>query len=702
MADRPSGFTPRSDDGEPAKQCDGTVALSALLGRLRRFPVSVLVTVTAVVLVVSSRMMHAEPDFPHHPPVACLALVAVALTSVLAERALGSVRTLLVGVGAPTLGVLATLLTVTVGSALGEAHAEFAVGQPLFAPSIVATALLGAVTATMPPRRRWRTRIALWTVVLTLVLFAGHGSDLARALATLFGTAAGALVVRRSSRPDSGPTRDLVTARTIVVSTLTALGAGTLVTLVVPDPDGVLSVFADAMSDHSVVVVGILLLCAAWLVHRGRRVGIALATGVLVVLVVVLAEVFVIEPMRSGTVEWQGLGLDALEWQVTLLGAWLVPAAVLLTVLALHGRLVRARFRAGGSSRDDLVEMLRDGDAGTLGHMGTWHGNATWTHPRGLGAVAYRVRGDVALTVSDPACAAADRAEVVRAFAAFCDRNGWVPAFASVHESIRAILAADGWTALPVGVEAVLDVTAFDLRGKKRQDLRTASNRADREGLVDEWTTLAALDDATRAEVEAICSRWAADRRLPEMGFTLGGFRELDDPDVRLMLAVTGDGHVSAVTSWLPVHEHGSLTGYTLDVMRRGEDGMPGVMEFLIARTALRARDAGLTTISLSGTPLAAHAGAGAWVVRGSMLVARVLEPVYGFRSLQRFKEKFGARHEPLWLVVPTALHVPRVGRALAGAYLPGLRPKHLWALRQAHRSAAAAQSSRSTASSRS
>ncbi|ROS67773.1 lysylphosphatidylglycerol synthetase-like protein (DUF2156 family) [Curtobacterium sp. PhB141] len=688
MADRPSWITPRGDDAGSGAVWDETVAPQALFGRLVRFPVSVVAAVVAVAVVLSARMTHAEPDFPHHPPVACLALAAVVLTTVLAERSLGSVRTLVIGVGAPVLALLATLLTVTIGSALGEAHAEFAVGQPLFAPSIVAAALLVAASAAMPTQRRWRTRLALWTVVLTLVLFAGHGSDLARALATLLGTAAGVLVVRRASRPDARTTRDTVSARTVVVSALIALGAGTLVTPVVPNPDGVLSLFADAMSDRSAVVTGLLLLCAAWLVHRGRRAGIALATGVLVTLTAVLADVFVIEPMQDGAVQWQGLGLDALEWQVTLLGAWLVPAAVLLTVLALHGRLVRRRFHAAGACRDDLVEMLRDGDAGTLGHMGTWHGNATWTHPGGLGAVAYRVSGDVALTVSDPACSAADRAEVVTAFAAFCDRNGWVPAFTSVHEPIREILAAEGWTALPVGVESVLDVTAFDLRGKKRQDLRTASNRAEREGVHDEWTTFAALDDDRRAEVAAICTRWAADRRLPEMGFTLGGFRELDDPDVRLLLAVAADGHVTAVTSWLPVYEHGALTGYTLDVMRRGEDGMPGVMEFLIARTALRARDAGLTIVSLSGTPLAAHAGARSLVAHGSVLLARVLEPVYGFRSLQRFKEKFGARHEPLWIVVPTPLHVPRVARALAAAYVPGLRPKHLWALRQAHRPA--------------
>ena len=59
---------------------------------------AVLMAVTAAVLVVTARIAHAEPDFPHHPPVACLALLGVVLTVVLAERSLGSVRTLLIGV----------------------------------------------------------------------------------------------------------------------------------------------------------------------------------------------------------------------------------------------------------------------------------------------------------------------------------------------------------------------------------------------------------------------------------------------------------------------------------------------------------------------------------------------------------------------------------------------------------------------------
>ncbi|MGU3410187.1 bifunctional lysylphosphatidylglycerol flippase/synthetase MprF [Microbacterium sp. M1A1_1b] len=663
------------------------MAIRPVLDRLRRYPVTLVVTGAIVVLVVGARLAHAEPDFPHHPPVACLALVATVLATALAERTLGSVRTAVIGVVVPTVAVLGTQLAVTIGDALGEAHAEATRGQPMLAPSVIAVTLFAAASAGLPAQRRWRMRTVLWTLTLTLLLFAGHGSDVTRALGALLGTAAGALVVHRASRPT---TRDHLTPRTVVVATLVALGGGTLVTLVVPDPDGVLSPFADAMSDRAGVLVGVLLLVAAWLVHHGRRAGVVVATGVLVVLTAVLADVFLIEPMTDSAVQWQGLGLDEVEWQVTLLGAWVVPAAVLLAILVLRGRLVRAPFRAA-SEPSALVAMLRGGDAGSLGHMGTWRGNAVWSHPDGLGAVAYRVRGDVALTVSDPVCAAADRATVIDAFVVHCQDNGWIPAFTSVHEPVRAILAPEGWTALPVGVEAVLDVTTFDLRGKRRQDLRTASNRADREGVRDEWTRFEQLDAGQRAEVEAICTRWAADRRLPEMGFTLGGFRELDDPDVRLALAVDASDRVVAVTSWLPVYAHGALTGYTLDVMRRGDGGMPGVVEFLIARTALRSREAGLTTLSLSGTPLAAHDPASHAVMdRGSRLLARLLEPAYGFRSLQRFKEKFGAAHEPLWLVVPTPLHVPRVARALASAYLPGLRPRHLWELRRAHRAAGA------------
>ena len=54
-----------------------------------------------------------------------------------------------------------------------------------------------------------------------------------------------------------------------------------------------------------------------------------------------------------------------------------------------------------------------------------------------------------------------------------------------------------------------------------------------------------------------LSEEWLAAKGLPEMGFTLGGLDELDDPAVRCLIAVDADGRVHGLTSWLPAHRDG-------------------------------------------------------------------------------------------------------------------------------------------------
>ena len=77
--------------------------------------------------------------------------------------------------------------------------------------------------------------------------------------------------------------------------------------------------------------------------------------------------------------------------------------------------------------------------------------------------------------------------------------------------------------------------------------------------------------------MRAISEEWVADKGLPEMGFTLGGLDELADDEVRCLIAVDADRTVHGVTSWLPVHRDGEVVGWTLDFMRRRDDGFRGV-----------------------------------------------------------------------------------------------------------------------------
>ena len=48
-----------------------------------------------------------------------------------------------------------------------------------------------------------------------------------------------------------------------------------------------------------------------------------------------------------------------------------------------------------------------------------------------------------------------------------------------------------------------------------------------------------------------------------------------------------------------------------------------------------------------------------------------LLEPVYGFRSLHAFKAKFRPRYESLHLLYRDEADLPRIGLAIARAYLP-------------------------------
>ena len=123
------------------------------------------------------------------------------------------------------------------------------------------------------------------------------------------------------------------------------------------------------------------------------------------------------------------------------------------------------------------------------------------------------------------------------------------------------------------------------------------------------------------------------------------------------------------------------MRGWTLDVMRRLPDGFRPVTEFLIASACLSFKDSGAEVVSLSGAPLA-HAGAGGVdsepLDRLLGTLGEALEPLYGFRSLESFKQKFSPRSEPVYLVFPDEAALPRIGLALTAAYMPGASMREL------------------------
>ncbi|WP_144763350.1 bifunctional lysylphosphatidylglycerol flippase/synthetase MprF [Curtobacterium sp. 9128] len=462
-----------------------------------------------------------------------------------------------------------------------------------------------------------------------------------------------------------------------------------------------LSIIASVLVPLATATVLVLLRRSFTVVPSRRRVVrfagiVALAVGVVVTVLLVVADasptrvsdplrllVAALGPIAPITVIEHLTTLDpALRVSLGLAG----PLLWLVVAIAAIGPTGAARADADSEEvrhdRDRARALLIAGGGDTFGWMTTWQGNAYWFAEDGRAGVAYRRNGTVAVTVGGPFGYPDARPDALVAFARHCDDNGWTPVFYGVDAEVAGTLTAVGWRTLPVAQDADFDPRTWTTSGKRKQDVRTAVNKARRDGLTATWSSWQDLPPATIRQIEAISEEWVAERELPEMGFTLGGVDEMRDPAVRTLVAQDAEGTVLAVTSWLPSFREGRVVGWTLDVMRRTDAAPNGVMEFLVASAADQMRADGVERLSLSAAPLAQAPGAESEPGQDLLdLVGGVLEPVYGFRSLLRFKLKFGPDLHALALAFPDPVALPAIGIAVVRAYLPDLSLRHAVAL---------------------
>ena len=380
-------------------------------------------------------------------------------------------------------------------------------------------------------------------------------------------------------------------------------------------------------------------------------------------------------------------------WIVALAAVWLV----------LQRRLHRTD--AGAEDRDVARSLIRQG-GDSLSWMALWEPNKYWFSPDSRGGVAYQQHGNVALTLAGPFGPAESHEDTAAGFMRYCVEHALIPCLYSCTDQLWPMLRARGFRRVAVAQETRLAVRSLEFKGKEWQNVRTALNRAEKTGVQAVWGRYADFAPALRAQLSEVSEEWAAQKSVPEMGFTLGGIDELEDEEVLCCLAVDAEGRVQGVTSWLPVFDGGRLVSWTLDFMRRRGDAFPGVMEFLIASAVQELRST-VEVISLSGSPLAkdpsrgaaqgptpdtgqdprqdprqdtanladvAGNDAGSEGLAGILdVVGRALEPVYGFRSLATFKSRFKPEYRTLYLYYQDPLQLPAMGRALSRAYLPGL-----------------------------
>lgn len=510
----------------------------------------------------------------------------------------------------------------------------------------------------------WRVRA--WLVLLAFVfvamLFWGSLADLEHLLAVLL-----ILFVDRSLRIQRTTVRE---QRFIAFVSVIVLGVIQVVTILVPTdgPFGPTEPVSGGFIDFAIDAIVILLIANG--LRRGRRwawvlgvilAAINIAVAALVLVVIIITSEAQLEARIDGETELA------------------MASGVLWLLMLIYLVWVRRAFRARRKSTiglaptptvEDVKQLLRDEGGGTLSWMTTWDGNS-YARTSG-GIVAYQRRAGVALALADPMGPPASRAASVDEFIRMAEHAGLVPCFFSADDSTRAAVPAT-WRSLVVADDTIVDLPGLQFTGKQWNSVRSSLNRAGREEMTFRMTRLTDEPWGVQQQLRAISEMWVGDKGLPEMGFTLGTLVEAEDPEVRLALAVSPEGNIDGFLSWLPVYGgDGTVRGWTLDLMRRREGGFAPVMEFLIGSSAKLFSEEGAQVMSLSGAPLAHEYPPDAGLIATlSDKLATALEPVYGFQSLHRFKQKFHPRYETLYLLYRDESDLTRIGGALTRAFLP-------------------------------
>jgi lysylphosphatidylglycerol synthetase-like protein (DUF2156 family) len=286
------------------------------------------------------------------------------------------------------------------------------------------------------------------------------------------------------------------------------------------------------------------------------------------------------------------------------------------------------------------------------------------------GVVAYALWWNIAVVLADPICRPDCREKLVHGFIHHCRTCDWKPVFYCSHYSNREIYDRAGFQLVRIAEEARLKLAEFKLDGARFQNLRTARNKARKNGLVFGWYggDGTSQDEQLEQQLLDLSKEWLARKRGGEMSFDLSSFNKQTIREKGAAVVRSPDGRLEAFATW---HSYAHGRGRCLDLMRSHVQARD-VMDFLILEAMQSFRDQGVEEVCFGSAPLANTADPSEHNVydRSIRFVFENLERFYGYKRLFFFKQKYYPCWKPRYLAYPCGTSLLLVGLAIAGVHL--------------------------------
>ncbi len=251
--------------------------------------------------------------------------------------------------------------------------------------------------------------------------------------------------------------------------------------------------------------------------------------------------------------------------------------------------------------------------------------------------LAFKVTRHFAIVLEDPVAASPEAIrDIIAAFEAYCLNNGFVAVYYRVPESSLPIYRSLGKKSFPIGEEAVVNLCAFTLEGKKMKPTRNALNRLQEEGYRMKMYE-PPLKEGLLQKLEQVSDAWLASLGQKEIAFTQGIFDKAILKNHTMVTIEDAEERVVAFLNLIPDYAPGEAT---YDLIRKLEDAPNGVLDMLLTLTFLSLKEKGYTSVNMGLAPMSGIEGVN--LTERSVKYAYEHVKAFGhFKGLRKYKEKY-------------------------------------------------------------
>jgi phosphatidylglycerol lysyltransferase len=257
----------------------------------------------------------------------------------------------------------------------------------------------------------------------------------------------------------------------------------------------------------------------------------------------------------------------------------------------------------------------------------------------GKGFLAYRSLWGATLVLADPVCAEQDRKTIIGEFLKHHPNTGFIQITEPVAELIHNEF---GYYATQFGIETVVDLKNWSLKGKKKQILRTSLNKTREQGI-----TIRECYEETRHH--QLSKAWMSTRKIKnrEIGFLIRPMVMDYEHDTRKFFAYQGDELIGFIF-FDPVYKDGKIISYVPNISRFSHAFRQGIFYAIMVHAMEKFKSEGIHEINLGLSILVLddqNRPYESWLLKNiERVIFKFGNFIYNFKGISFTKSRFQGR----------------------------------------------------------